>query len=164
MLTLRPHHLLDIVTQYGSGAPFKPHVYGHAVHTVAETVLANIEVRIRFVTGADDICAPCRNLKSGRCVDVLAQLDPPLSKQDYNDGLDRRLFAYFGMTEGQVLTFREYLAIVQGHLDGIERICTHPKEDPDRRLANLTRGLAKLGAAQRPTNTLAGTINEGDKR
>lgn len=144
MLTLRPHHLLDIVTQYGSGAPFKPHEYGHAVHTVAETVLADLDVRIRFIAGADDICAPCRNLEADRCTDVLSQLDPPVSKQDYNDDLDRRLFAYFGMKEGQSLTFREYLATIRDHIAGIERVCTHPKEDPVRRRANLTRGLEKL--------------------
>ena len=144
MLTLRPHHLLDIVTHHGGGTPFRPHDYGHAVHTVAATVLADLDVRIRFLVGADDICAPCRHLHDGKCAAVLSQLAPPVSKQDYNDGLDRQLFAYFGMTDGQVMTFREYLGIVRAHIDGIEHVCTHPKEDPTKRRANLIRGLEKL--------------------
>lgn len=145
-MRLRPHHLLDIITQYGASAPFAPHPYGHAVHTVAEAVLADPDVAIEFVVGADDICAPCKNLIEGHCEDVLSQLDPPISKQEYNDDLDRRVLAYLGMTEGSVLTFREFLQVVREHLAGIEWVCTHPKEDPAERLARLTRGLEKLGA------------------
>jgi hypothetical protein len=39
LLRLRTHHLIDIVTDYGRGAVFAPHPYGHAVHTVAERVI-----------------------------------------------------------------------------------------------------------------------------
>jgi hypothetical protein len=145
-MRLRPHHLLDIITQYGGGLPFRPSPYGHAVHTVAEAVLAAPEVAIEFVVGADDICAPCKHLIQGRCDDVLSQLDPPIAKQDYNDDLDRRVLAYLGMGEGSVLTFGEFLKVVREHLGGIEEVCTHPKEEPAERLARLTHGLEKLGA------------------
>jgi len=145
-MRLRPHHLLDIITQHGAGLPFKPSPYGHAVHTVAETVMADPDVAIEFVVGADDICAPCKHLIEGRCDDVLRRLDPPLSKQAYNDDLDRRLLAHLGLAEGAVLTFRGYMQTVRGHLGGIEQVATHPNENPAERLANLTNGLAKLGA------------------
>jgi len=37
-MKLRPHHVLDIVSAIGHGAEFRPHPYGHAVHTVAEAI------------------------------------------------------------------------------------------------------------------------------
>ncbi len=140
----RPHHLIDIVTQYGAGRPFRPSDYGHAVHTVAERVISDVDVTIEFVVDADDICAPCVHLVDGRCDDVLSQLDPPVSKQDYNDDLDRRLLVHLEMTEGQVMSFREYLGVIRAHLDGIEQVCAHPGEDPAGRLSKLTEGLEKL--------------------
>jgi hypothetical protein len=143
-MRLRPHHLLDIITQYGAGVPFHPHPYGHAVHTVAEAVLADPDVTIEFVVGADDICAPCKHLIEGRCDDVLSQLDPPLSKQDYNDDLDRRLLARLGIPEGSQLTCRTFAALVRDQMPGTGEVCTHPKEDPASRLSRLTTGLEAL--------------------
>ena len=148
----RPHHLIDIISQHGAGTPFRPHAYGHAVHLVAEQVIADPDTVVEFVVDADDICAPCIHLVDGRCDDVLSQLDPPgdrkrsHSKQDYNDDLDRRLLEFLGMHEGQVMSFREYLRVIREHLAGIEAVCTHPGEDPARRLAKLTGGLENFGA------------------
>ncbi|MGD9495223.1 MAG: DUF1284 domain-containing protein [Armatimonadota bacterium] len=142
----RPHHLIDIICQHGAGQPFKPAPYGHAVHLVAAEVIANPDVAIEFVVDADDICAPCVHLVDGRCDDVLSRLDPPMLKQDYNDDLDRRLLALLGMAEGQVMTFRDYLALLRAHLEALPAVCAHPGEDPAQRLSWLTRGLEKLGA------------------
>jgi hypothetical protein len=44
-MRLRPHHLLDIIAQYGTGVPFQPSDYGHAVHTAAKAVITDPEVR-----------------------------------------------------------------------------------------------------------------------
>ncbi len=144
MLTLRPHHLLDIVTQYGAGHPFTPSPMGHAVHSVAETVIADPDLEVSFIAGADDICAPCRNLVGGRCIDVLSQLDPPISKQDYNDALDLRLMALLGMEQGTRRTVREFLRMVQTRLDEVAPVCTHPKEDPEARRRHLGAGLREM--------------------
>ena len=144
-MRLRPHHLLDIVSHHGAGGTFQPHPYGRAVHTVAEAVLAEPNVTIKFVVDADDICAPCKHLADGRCEDVLSQLDPPPSKQEYNDDLDRRLLAYLGMADGETMAFGEFLRLVRERLDGIEFVCTHPGKDAGERRQNLERGLGKLG-------------------
>ncbi len=145
-MKLRPHHLLDIVSGYGQDVKFGRHPYGHALHTVAETVLSNLELTAEFVIGPDEICAPCRHLRpDGLCDDVLHELDPPISKQEYNDGLDRRLFAYLGIAPGTLMVVREFLAMVERKVPGIEKLCTHPKEDQQRRLDGLTKGLLKLG-------------------
>lgn len=145
-MDLRPHHILDIITSYGNDEEFAPHPYGHAVHTVANTILADPEVSIRLVVGADAICLPCCHRQpDGLCDDVLSQLDPPISKQEYNDDLDRRLLPYLGLSTGQVMTVRQYLSVVNAHVPGLEALCTHPGEDRNQRLSGLVRGLRKLG-------------------
>ncbi len=145
----RPHHLIDIVTQIGGGAAFTPHAYGHAVHLVAAEVMADPDLTVTFVVGADDICEPCIHLVEGlegaHCDDVLRQFDPPISKQDYNDDLDRRLLEFLGLCEGQALTFRDYLVLIRERFSGIEEICTHPGEDLTSRRNKLNRGLETFG-------------------
>jgi hypothetical protein len=143
---LRPHHLLDILTSYGNGEKFEPHPYGHALHIVGPKVLAHLELPVTFVVAADDICAPCKHLRpDGTCDDVLSQLSPPISKQEYNDKLDRRVLACLDLRPGATLTARAYFELVNRHVPGIEKICTHPKEDEQRRLAGMIKGLEMLG-------------------
>ena len=143
-MRLRPHHLIDIVRDYGHGIPFEPHPYGHAV---AERVLHNLDLEVTFVLAADDICTPCRHLRAdGQCEDVLSQLDPPVAKQAYNDDLDARVFAHLGMQLGTQMTMKDFLETLRAHVPGIEQICTHPGEDKAHRLDGLQKGLARLGA------------------
>lgn len=144
-MKLRPHHLLDIVTQHGAGAEFKPHPYGHAVHTCAEIVLSDLGTEVEFVVGADFICEPCTHLIDGRCDDALSQLDPPISKLAYNDDLDRRVLAHLGMREGEVMRVRGFLTRVTERFEGLPEICTHPKQQLEYRATNLRVGLDKLG-------------------
>jgi hypothetical protein len=146
-LELRPHHLLDIISDYGHGIRYQPHAYGHALHTVAEQVLGNLDQDLVFVIAADAVCQPCSHLQAdGQCDDVLSQLAEPVSKQSYNDGLDRRLWPYLGLDTGNRMTMRQFLLRVHQHLPGIETICTHPGEERADRLAGLQRGLERLGA------------------
>ncbi len=142
----RPHHLIDIVTQYGAGEPFKPSDYGHAVHTVAARLIAEPETVVELGVGADEICVPCRHLVDGRCRDVIRSIEPPVSKHDYNDALDLRLLAFLGISEGDAMTFTRYLALLREHLSGLAELCAWPGEAPDERHRKLTTGLDKLGA------------------
>lgn len=142
----RPHHLIDIITQYGAGQPFVPSDYGHAVHTVAAEVLANPQVSLEFGLGADEICRPCKHLVNGRCDDLVGSVDPPVSKHDYNDALDEKLLRFLGLTEGQTMTFAEYVAVLRSHLDGLATLCSHPGEDPTERERKLRQGLSQLEA------------------
>lgn len=145
-MELRPHHLLDIITDYGNGAEFEPHPYGHAVHTVAKAVLSDLDIKVKYVVGADEICKPCKYLgPDGICTDVLSQLDPPPSKQEYNDNLDNRLFSYLEFEPGTIKSVKEFLEMVNKKVPGIEKICTHPEQDMNERLEGLTQGLIKLG-------------------
>lgn len=148
MLRLRPHHILDIVRNIGHERKIEPHPLGHDLHVVTHKILGDIDQTLVLVVGADDICIPCTKLNADSiCVDVLPQCDDKPSKQKYNDSLDRKLLVYLNLNEGVQITVREYLICVNSKLDGIEKICTHPKEDESYRLAGLMMGLEKLGIA-----------------
>jgi UDP-N-acetylglucosamine diphosphorylase / glucose-1-phosphate thymidylyltransferase / UDP-N-acetylgalactosamine diphosphorylase / glucosamine-1-phosphate N-acetyltransferase / galactosamine-1-phosphate N-acetyltransferase len=146
VIALRPHHLLDILRNYGHGRPFTPHPYGHALHSVAHHVLTDLDIGIQLILGADAICQPCQHLQDDQtCQDMLPQLAHPLSKQVYNDTLDLRVFAYLGVSPGCIVSFRTFLESVVAKLPGLEMICAHPQESPEFRLRGLQQGLQKLG-------------------
>ena len=145
-LELRPHHLLDIISDYGHGIHYQPHEYGHALHTVAAQILGQLDQEVTFVVAADAICQPCRHLQAdGQCDDVLRQLAEPVLKQTYNDDLDRRLWPHLGLDTGNRMTVRQFLLRVRQRVPGIETICTHPGEEQADRLAGLQQGLKRLG-------------------
>ena len=144
-MKLRPHHILDIVTDHGAGKRFMPHPYGHSLHQVGPAVLAQPDRNVRLVLASDDICKGCIHLRrNGLCDDVLAQLNPSPSKQAYNDLLDARLFDRLKLKPGSIMSVRKYLEIVRKNLRGLEKICTHPKENMKKRRVLLKKGLAKL--------------------
>ncbi len=145
-MKLRPHHILDILRDYGNGRIFTPHPYGHALHIVAPKLLSHLDIAVELVLGADDICQPCQHLQADdQCDDVLSQLEQPISKQMYNDKLDTRLFSYLELKPGVVLSMQAFLERVRGKTPGIEKVCTHPQEDERVRLDGITHGLEKLG-------------------
>jgi len=144
-MQLRPHHIIDIISDYGKGVDPQPHSYGHSVHLVTPKLLGNLNLKIKLVLAADDICVGCKHLlPDGKCKDVLAQLTPSPAKQAYNDVLDCRVFDHFAIEPGTVVTVQKYLEIVNSNVPGIEQICTHPKEDEAERLQGLISGLVKL--------------------
>ena len=149
-MRLRPHHLIDIICDYGQGAALKPHPYGHAVHIVAAKVTEDPDLEVEFVVAADDICAPCRHLQAdGQCDDVLSQLAEPVSKQTYNDSLDRKVFAFLEMQPGVRMTVNEFLSRLDAHMPGIVEVCTHPGEEQGQRLEGLRKGLAMFAGKRR---------------
>jgi hypothetical protein len=149
-MQLRPHHILDIISAYGKGIEYQPHPYGHSLHIVAPRLLSDLDLKIELVLGADAICVGCKHLlRNGKCKDVLGQLTPSPSKQAYNDVLDSRLFDDLSIAPGSMITSREYLEAVSKKVPGIEKICTHPKEDQHERLNGLVTGLSKLGLREK---------------
>jgi hypothetical protein len=145
-MQLRPHHILDIISGHGKGTTYQPHPYGHSLHIVAPKLLSNLDLKIKLVLRADDICEGCEHLlPGGKCKDVLAQLTPPPSKQAYNDVLDSRLFDELSIVPDTVTITHQFLEAVNEKVPGIEKICTHPKEDQEERLQGLVSGLIKLG-------------------
>ncbi len=143
---LRPHHLLDILRDYGYGIRYMPNEYGHALHIVADKVLNDLDTDIELVTAVDDICRPCRHLlEDGLCDDTMTVGKETVSKQAYNDALDGRLWPYLDLDKNNRMTVREFFQLVHHRLDGIENICTHPGEEEIYRKRGLSEGLRKLG-------------------
>ena len=145
-MQLRPHHILDIIKHHGEGKEYQPAVGGNSLHIIAPKLLSNLDLKIKLILEADDICKGCKLLlPDGRCTNVLSQIKPSPSMQAYNDVLDCRLFDYLLIEVNSVMTFKEFLEMINEKVPGIERICTHPKEDHEERLNGLIDGLIKLG-------------------
>ena len=145
MLTLRPHHLIDIIRDIGNNRQLIPHPYGHAQHLITQIVLDGSDTSVKLVAAADDICSPCIHLtKDGSCDDILSQLDYLVMKQAYNDDLDHRLFEFLELQEGTLISIPEYLSLIKSRFDDIVPLCVHPKEDISERREGMRRGLAKL--------------------
>lgn len=128
IINLRPHHLIDIFKHMGNGHDLsKPHPYGHAQHLIARKILDNPELEIKFVCENDDLCKPCCHLNDANlCDDVLAQLTPPISKQLYNDELDKSLFKMLGIKPGYKMTAGKFLETILSLMPDIVPLATHP--------------------------------------
>jgi hypothetical protein len=146
MLSLRPHHILDIIRNIGNDREKKPHEYGHLVHKITEEIERDIDQKCKLVVKNDDICISCKMLiEDGICIDILGQLDDRISKQAYNDDLDKRILNFLGISENEIMSIKDYLKIIKQRIDEIIPICVHPKETIEYRKNGLKKGIEKLG-------------------
>jgi hypothetical protein len=116
VLKLRPHHIIDIIRDYGENDMFSPHPYGHAYHIIAEIIVKNINQSIQLVSCADDICTPCIHLQSNNlCNDILLNHPYSKSKQEYNDYLDNSILEFLSLEKGIELTiyFKELSFLIK---------------------------------------------------
>lgn len=149
MISIKPHHFVDIVTALGDGrTEFKPHPYGHAVHTVAKDILSNPDIDLRIEVGADDICLPCRHNIDGLCDDMIDTSFRPLapkSKREYNLLIDERWSQRLGLRQDDQLTARELCLRIRDCADDIEDIYRETLSDRTaERQERLHRGIAKF--------------------
>lgn len=147
MISIKPHHLVDIVTALGEGCTeFEPHPYGHAVHTVAQEILASRDVTVRMEFGADDICGPCCHNVEGRCddtIDTSFRPRAPTSKREYNLLIDQRWAQRLGVQEGDQLTARAFCLRIRNRAGDITDIYREtPAARTAKRQAKLERGVA----------------------
>jgi hypothetical protein len=132
---LCPRHFLNTLRDYGYGIRCEPNEYGHALHIIAERVMANPNCEIKFVIAADEICRPYRHLRADEsCDDTMTVVNEKISKQAYNDALDRRLWLYLELEKSNRMKAREFFRLVLQWFDGIEDICTLPRKK--RRIEN----------------------------
>jgi len=141
-MLLKPHHLLDIIRDFGAGKKHQPHPYGHDVHRVAEIIRNNPHALVQLTSAADDICAPCRNLIDGTCTDTTDSPGKIVSKEVYNRTIDRRIFTRLGLREGATLSVLEFCRLAGRKLGDLYSI--YREVDPEKtkgRGKNLSRGL-----------------------
>ena len=149
MITIKPHHFVDIVTAFGDGRTgFQPHPYGHAVHSVAAAILADRDILLCIELGADDICLPCCHNIDGQCddtIDISFRPQAPSSKREYNLVIDRRWSERLHVQPGDLLTARELCARIR---DGCADIRDIYRELPSTRITDrqmkLQRGVARF--------------------
>jgi len=160
MITIKPHHFVDIVTAIGDGrTEFGPHPYGHAVHTVSKDILGNPDIALRMELAADDICLPCSHNVDGRCddtIDTSFRPQAPESKREYNLLIDRRWCERLGLQQDQELTAREFCLRLRDCAGDIEDIYREtPSERTAERQAKLRRGVARFleAPASSPSST-----------
>ena len=141
-IRLRPHHLLDIVRDYGNGIEKKKtHSWGASVAEVTEKVLSNIDQVIILVSQVDSICETCSKLENQICE---ARINENLLMREYNDDLDSRLFDRMKLEEGQRISIRDFLLLVKKDLNNIVDLFTSPNNNPAIRLEGTRLALKKL--------------------
>lgn len=145
VLQMRPHHFIDILRQIGGGQEFKPSSYGHAVHSVAKTLMEDPQTILVLVNHCDAICAPCIHNKNGVCDDYL--VDRKMSKHEYNTALDARVFAKLQLQEGVSLSALNFCNILRERLTEPSAIWTDiSHQEAQKRLAMMLAGIERFVA------------------
>ena len=147
MIAIKLHHFVDILTGFGDGRTvFAPHPYGHAVHTIAQEILAHRDVQLRIEFGADDICLPCCHNIDGLCndtIDTSFRPEAPASKREYNLLIDQRWAERLGLRQDDQLTARELCWRIRDCANDIGDIYREtPSDRTAERRAKLLRGIA----------------------
>ena len=143
MLKIKPHHLLDVIRDYGAGRSWKPHPYGHAVHTVAQSLLNDREQAVVLVLGVDAICDPCRKNDNGTCTDWTESPGHRIRKEDWNRRIDQRIFELFELEQQTVISALDFARLALRQLDDVYAIWREvPREQTRERVKNLSRGLS----------------------
>lgn len=119
VVRIKPHHFVDILREWGAGkTAFTPHHYGHALHGVAASLLADREAILEMELGADDICAPCIHNQGGLCDDLIDTTFRPLApkkKIEWNLLIDGRWCERLGVRPGERIPAREFCRRVRLH-------------------------------------------------
>ena len=149
MIAIKPHHFVDIITQLGNeDVQFQPHPYGHAVHSVAQQILADRDIVLCIELGSDAICEPCCHNVNGVCddtIDVSFRPQAPSSKLDYNLLIDRRWCQRLELEQDQQLTAREFCTRIQARAGNVEDIYREtPAGRTQARQARLAKGIARF--------------------
>lgn len=144
MLQIRPHHLLDIISDLGAGITHtnrKPHPFGAAVNDVTRDLLAVQNPVIQLTDRIDTICLSCSQLKNKRCT---ARLSDTLLMRDYNDVLDDALFALLDIHPGQQIQLKDFIKKLTPVLVEAVHLFTEPNIPIPLRLKQTSMGIAKL--------------------
>jgi hypothetical protein len=141
MIKIRPHHLLDIIRDFGNDVKRETHPWGASLACVSQSILSNINQKVEFVSGVDSICKTCSKLNGHICE---ARINNELLMRDYNDRLDHALFSALNITPGTKLSVIEFLQIINNNID-VLNFFNSPSNNPMIRKHGTLSAFKKLG-------------------
>ena len=141
MIKIRPHHLLDIIRDFGNEVKRETHPWGASLAIVTQTILSNINQKVEFVMGVDSICEKCTKLNGHICE---ARINNELLMRDYNDRIDHALFSALNLAPGKSLTVIEFLRKINNNIE-VLNLFSSPSNDPVSRKHGTKSAFEKLG-------------------
>jgi hypothetical protein len=142
-IAIRIHHFFDIIRDLRSGNKILPDInYRHSYHSVANILRDSPGTRMKIVMGVDAVCDGCVHNVNGKCDDPLTIKRGFTMKHDYNNWLDQRILAVYGLKEGMVVTPGKICVSAKEYLDNIYKIYElDPGGDIDTRKKEFIEGL-----------------------
>ena len=146
MISIKPHHFIDIITSFGAGQrTSQPHPYGHNVHTVSQRILDDCDTILEMELGADDICKPCIHNINGSCddtIDTSFRPQAPQSKKAWNLLIDQRWCERLGIRQADQFSARDLCQRIREKMGDITDIYREvPTDRTKKRQTNLIKGL-----------------------
>lgn len=115
MLTIKPHHFIDIIKLYGGGIEIfrEDKVYKHDFARVANEIINNKNIDIKITTHNDDICIPCKySSYLDVCTDTITHIEGIDLKNDWNKILDERIIKYANLSLNKTYSATELCKIL----------------------------------------------------
>ena len=141
IIKIRPHHLLDIIRDFGNEVERETHPWGASLASVTHNILSNINQEVEFVLNVDSICKTCSKLNGHICE---AKINNELLMRDYNDRLDQALFSALNISPGNKLPVIEFLRIVYKKIE-VLNLFNSPSNNPIARKQGTKSAFDKLG-------------------
>jgi len=141
MIKIRPHHLLDIIRDFGNEVKRETHPWGASLAIVSQSILSDINQNVEFVMGVDSICKTCSKLNGDICE---ATINNELLMCDYNDRLDIALFSALNIVPGDSLPVIEFLRLINKNID-VLNFFNSPSNNPITRKHGTMSAFNKLG-------------------
>jgi hypothetical protein len=153
MITIKPHHFLDIIKLYGKGIEkFVPDKkFNHDFYLAANEIIANHEIEVKITLGEDDICTPCIYLgKDKKCTDFISHIEGIKLKNQWNEIIDRRIIKLTKINKDSTFSAREFCEILFSGREHIYDVWNEEsKVDKDSRYEAFSNGAKKyLGISQ----------------
>ena len=141
-MNLRIHHFYDIIRDFGIGKKIEAHSYGHSYHKIAEQIRADPNLKIKIVLENDSVCQGCKHSKDNHCTDKITHRQDLISKEDFNNRIDKRIMKICSIQEGDILTPIQLCQKAKRYIENIENI--YQGNDPEHtqiRKQNVINGL-----------------------
>ncbi|HBL77020.1 MAG: hypothetical protein A2W90_19390 [Bacteroidetes bacterium GWF2_42_66] len=121
-MKIRIHHFFDIIRDFGIGKKISPHPYLHVYHKVAQYILENPDAGFEIVVESDAICDGCIHLVNSMCDDLITHRTDFISKEDFNNYIDKRIIKVCNIETGIVYTPRLLCEFANKYIENIELI------------------------------------------